>query len=546
MLYNSFTFIFGFLPLCLLLYFIASRFSRRLANIVLTIMSVFFYAWWNWHNVPILAGSILFNYAVGMKLRSGAIPVGPALRTVSSDAEATVRGAGPAMMTVSDGAEAMVRSAGPTTTVSSDAEATVRSEVPIMMTVLGDGEEMVLGADPAGPRSSKALLIAGITANLALLGYFKYANFGIANLAALTGGAIAAAGVPLHIVLPLGISFFTFTQIAFLVDAWRGEAGELDFWRYGLFVTFFPHLIAGPIVHHRELMPQFAREPARWWNARNVNLGIAFFALGLFKKVALADTLAPWANEVFKAAGPVDLSQSWRGALAYTLQLYFDFSGYCDMAIGLGLLFNVRLPDNFDAPYRAASIADFWRRWHMTLSRFLRDYLYIPLGGSRKGEPRRHFNLLITMLLGGLWHGAGWTFIVWGLYHGVLLVLHRAWSSRRPPLPALLCRPITFLAVVVGWVVFRSDTLRRAGSLLASMAGLHGAANDPSLDFQLTAIGLLILFVNIAPTTQQWVESRTLNSWRGAAIGTLLFFALLCMRTSLVTHRPSEFLYFQF
>jgi len=525
MLYNSFPFIFAFLPLCLLLYFAASWFSRGLANIVLAVMSVLFYAWWDWHNVPILAGSILFNYAVGVKLRRGAIPVGSALRTDSSGFEVIVRG--------ECGNEYVAQASRLCSSIENTGGTPVLQEV--------------VRPPPPQPdaRSSKALLIAGITVNLALLGYFKYVNFGIANLAALTGGKLPALA-PLHIVLPLGISFFTFTQIAFLVDAWRGEAGELDFWRYGLFVTFFPHLIAGPIVHHRELMPQFAQETARWWNARNVNLGIAFFALGLFKKVGLADTIAPWANEIFSAASPVDLGESWRGVLAYTLQLYFDFSGYCDMAIGLGLLFNVRLPDNFDAPYKAESIADFWRRWHMTLSRFLRDYLYIPLGGNRKGASRQRFNLLATMLLGGLWHGAGWTFIVWGGYHGVLLVLNRAWSSRRPPLPAALGRPITFLAVALGWVVFRADTLHRAGSLLASMAGLHGAANHPWLDARLATLGLLLLFVNVAPTTRQWVEGRTMNGWRGALVGTLLFIALLCMRTSLVTHRASPFLYFQF
>jgi alginate O-acetyltransferase complex protein AlgI len=543
MLYNSFPFIFAFLPLCLVLYFIASWFSRGLANIVLAVLSMLFYAWWDWHNVPILAGSILFNYAVGVRLRRAAVLVGSAPRTASRGPEANGLPApnapfsGPACGALAAG---IVTNKGSQRLASESAKE--RFHIPDLS--VSPGRHGRHGRH--GPaRRSKALLIAGVTLNLALLGYFKYASFGIASLAAVTGGKLPLPA-PLRIVLPLGISFFTFTQIAFLVDAWRGEAGELDFWRYGLFVTFFPHLIAGPIVHHRELMPQFARETARWWNARNVNLGLAFFALGLFKKTALADNLAPWANEIFSATSPVDLGESWRGALAYTLQLYFDFSGYCDMAIGLGLLFNVRLPDNFNAPYRAASIADFWRRWHMTLSRFLRDYLYIPLGGNRKGEPRQRFNLLATMLLGGLWHGAGWTFIVWGAYHGLLLVLNGARASRRPPLPAILARPMTFLAVAVGWVIFRASTLRRAGSMLASMAGLHGAANHPSLDFQLTTLGLLLLFVNVAPTTQQWVESRTLNSWRGAAVGTLLFFSLLCMRTALVTHKPSEFLYFRF
>lgn len=462
MLYNSFPFILGFLPACLLLYFVAARAGRGIANVVLAALSLAFYAWWDWRNVPILAASVLFNYAIGLRLRRVGAP--------------------------------------------------------------------------------KALLAAGVVANLALLGFFKYANFAVWNWAALVGRPFA----PLAIVLPLGISFFTFTQIAFLVDAWRGEAAELDFARYCLFVTFFPHLIAGPIVHHRELMPQFAGDEARRWNARNASLGIAFFALGLFKKVAIADAIAPWAQEVFKAAGPVDLGLAWRGALAYTMQLYFDFSGYSDMAIGLGLLFNVRLPDNFDAPYRATSIADFWRRWHITLSRFLRDYLYLPLGGNRRGEPRQRFNLMATMLLGGLWHGAGWTFVVWGGYHGVLLAANRAWFARARPMPTIISRPLTFLAVVVGWVFFRADTLPRAGSLLKSMCGLQGARAHEGLATQLIVLGLLVLFVNVAPTTKAWVEDHVLGGWRGAIVATALFIALLCMRTSLLAHRQSEFLYFQF
>jgi D-alanyl-lipoteichoic acid acyltransferase DltB (MBOAT superfamily) len=462
MLYNSFPFILGFLPLCLLLYFLSARIGRGVANVVLVVMSLAFYAWWDWRNVPILLTSIVFNYTIGLELRRG--------------------------------------------------------------------------------RKARPLLILGVGGNLAILAFFKYANFAMWNLSAISGGSFA----PWKIVLPLGISFFTFTQIAFLVDAWRGEARELDFARYCLFVTFFPHLIAGPIVHHRELMPQFASEAARWWNARNMSLGIAFFSLGLFKKVAIADTLAPWASEVFNSAGPVDLGLGWRGALAYTMQLYFDFSGYSDMAIGLGLMFNVRLPDNFDAPYRAGSIADFWRRWHITLSRFLRDYLYIPLGGSRRGEPRRLFNLFVTMLLGGLWHGAGWTFVAWGGYHGLLLALNRAWIARRPPLPSIVGRPLTFLAVVAGWVLFRAHSIRRAGSLLASMAGFYGTASHKDLQTQFVALGILLLFVNLAPTTKQWVEGRTLNARRAVIVATILFIALLCMRTSLITHRPSEFLYFQF
>jgi len=473
-LYNSFEFILVFLPASLLLYFGAAAVSRGLANGVLCALSFGFYAWWDWRNLFVLAGSIAVNFVVGAVVRR---------------------------------------------------------------------------------RVSKPALVFGIGINLALLGYFKYANFFLANLSAVTGHAIA----PLRVALPLGISFFTFTQIAFLVDCYRGLAKELDLTRYVLFVTFFPHLIAGPIVHHSQLMPQFSTDLAKRWNPANVHPGLAFFTLGLFKKVAIADNCAPWANEVFDAGAPAAFLDAWRGALAYTMQLYFDFSGYSDMAIGLGLLFNVRLPDNFDAPYRATSIADFWRRWHITLSRFLRDYLYIPLGGNRLGESRRRFNLLVTMLLGGIWHGAGWTFAIWGLYHGVLLALGRAWGTRRRrrPLPHALSRPMTFLAVIIGWVMFRAASVRGVGSMLAGMAGLNGigaghaahvgrASASVSTSTQWVVLCALLVFVNVAPTTKQWVESRELNAWRAVGLGVLFFLALMLMRTAVLNNTPSPFIYFQF
>lgn len=479
MLYNSFEFIFVFLPASLLLYFGAAAVSRGLANGVLCAASLLFYAWpkpwakgweWDWPNLLLLIGSILVNFVLGALIRRG-------------------------------------------------------------------------------PGRAKAVLVLGVALNLAVLGYFKYANFALSNLSALTGRNFA----PLTVALPLGISFFTFTQIAFLVDCRRGRARELDLPRYVLFVTFFPHLIAGPIVHHGQLMPQFSTALAKRWSPANVHPGLAFFTLGLFKKVVIADSVAPWATAVFDSPGAPGFLDAWRGSLAYTMQLYFDFSGYSDMAIGLGLLFNVRLPDNFDAPYRAASIADFWRRWHITLSRFLRDYLYIPLGGNRHGEGRRQLNLLVTMLLGGVWHGAGWTFVAWGAYHGVLLAAQRAWGRRRAPLPLpqFVSRPLTFLAVVIGWVLFRSSGMDRAGSMLAGMAGLNGAgeilpASGTSVSTQWWTLAALLVFVNMAPTTRQWVEMRELTVARAIALGTLFFLALVLMRTALLTNTPSPFIYFQF
>ena len=345
----------------------------------------------------------------------------------------------------------------------------------------------ILAQGQGGPdgKASKAVLTFGIAADLVLLGYYKYANFFLDAAASLAGGD---AGLSLgDIVLPLGISFFTFTQIAFLVDTYQGKVKESNFVHYVLFVTYFPHLIAGPVLHHKEMMPQFADTANYRPNPDRIALGLTFFAIGLFKKAVLADGIAPYANASFKAIADgqtLTFLEAWGGSLAYTFQLYFDFSGYSDMAIGLSWLFGVRLPLNFDSPYKAVNIIDFWRRWHMTLSRFLRDYLYIALGGNRKGPVRRYANLLITMLLGGLWHGAGWTFVFWGALHGFYLVINHGWHAVRsrlgfPPgdgsfLGRLTARAVTFLAAVVAWVFFRAEDLGDALTMLSGMAGLSG------------------------------------------------------------------------
>ena len=264
----------------------------------------------------------------------------------------------------------------------------------------------------------KTLLIVGISGNLALLGYFKYANFFTDTLNALTDANIALQ----QIVLPIAISFFTFQQITYLVDAYRGETQEYNFLHYCLFVTFFPQLIAGPIVHHKEMLPQFAEKSLYKIKADNLAVGVTIFIIGLFKKVILADGIAVYATPMFDAAEWYDsltFFEAWCGALAYSLQLYCDFSGYSDMAIGIARMFGVKLPINFYCPYKAHNIIEFWRRRHITLSRFLRDYLYFPIGGNRRGVSRRYVNVMITMLLGGLWHGAGWTFVVWGVFTAV-------------------------------------------------------------------------------------------------------------------------------
>lgn len=323
--------------------------------------------------------------------------------------------------------------------------------------------------------SRRFVLIASIAINLMLLGYFKYTNFLIDNINAVFGINYVLPPV----LLPLGISFFTFTQIAYLVDSYRGEAKEYNFLNYALFVTFFPHLIAGPILHHREMMSQFE---SRWTLAiryRNIFQGLFIFSIGLFKKVIIADTFAIWANICFDGGKIFDFFSAWLCSLSYTFQLYFDFSGYCDMAIGASLLFNIWLPINFNSPYKALNIQDFWRRWHITLSRYLRDYLYIPLGGNRCSTKRVYFNLMVTFILGGLWHGASWMFIIWGALHGIALVIHRAWHSLGKQMPTWLAWFITFNFINITWIFFRANTLHDALRIIHGMVNVNSLFHLP-------------------------------------------------------------------
>jgi D-alanyl-lipoteichoic acid acyltransferase DltB (MBOAT superfamily) len=341
-----------------------------------------------------------------------------------------------------------------------------------------------LGLRMEDPLRRRAIGTFGVALNLAVLCYFKYTNFIFDGLNTLTGAPLPF----FNIILPLGISFFTFQQIAYLVDVMRGAKVERDIVSYTLFVSFFPHLIAGPLVHHAEMIPQFKRGRT----GRSAVLaarGLAIFAAGLFKKVVIADNLAQFVSPVFAhldAGGSVTTPWAWLATLAYGLQIYFDFSGYSDMAIGLALLFGIRLPVNFRSPYRAISIVEFWRRWHITLSRFLRDYLYIPLGGNRLGEQRRYINLLVTMLLGGLWHGAGWNYLIWGGLHGSYLCINHLWRAWRgykkytsaTGLAAKVCSwAITFFAVVVAWVFFRARTADGAWQMLGGLFGFEAGSS---------------------------------------------------------------------
>jgi alginate O-acetyltransferase complex protein AlgI len=341
-----------------------------------------------------------------------------------------------------------------------------------------------LGLRMGDPLRRRAIGTFGVALNLAVLCYFKYTNFIFDSINTLTGAPLPF----FNIVLPLGISFFTFQQIAYLVDVMRGAKVERDIVSYTLFVSFFPHLIAGPLVHHAEMIPQFKRGRTGRSSVLAAR-GMAIFAAGLFKKVVIADNLAQFVSPVFAhldAGGGVTTPWAWLSTLAYTLQIYFDFSGYSDMAIGLALLFGIRLPVNFRSPYRATSIIEFWRRWHITLSRFLRDYLYIPLGGNRLGEQRRYINLLVTMLLGGLWHGAGWNYLIWGGLHGIYLSINHLWrgwrgGDKRAPVAALVVNglgwAITFFAVVIAWVFFRARTLAGAWQMLGGLFGFEAGSS---------------------------------------------------------------------
>ena len=423
--------------------------------------------------------------------------------------------------------------------------------------------------------SGRSLLVAAIAINIALLVYFKYAAFLVDSAAWLAGSAYRFEATE----LPLGISFFTFTQIAFLVDVHQRKAADFDPVRYGLFVTYYPHLVAGPILHHKEMMPQFARPDIFRFSAERLADGGVIFILGLFKKTVLADSFGSYASPGFAAAGTHTLGffESWGAALSYTLQIYFDFSGYSDMAIGLALMIGVQLPMNFDSPYKARNIAEFWRRWHMTLSRFLRDYLYIPLGGNRRGLPRQQVNLMATMLLGGLWHGAGWTFVIWGGLHGLYLVVFHAWrrgierwqlGARSPRLmwvAAPLSWLLTFLAVVVAWVFFRASDLPSALAMLSGMAGQHGAtlpdqiiAFVPALAHVADGVGkvpyladgsvmgcvemAVMLTLGMAIVVAAPNLPRLSERWRYALV---LPCAALALQRVLYG-RGSEFLYFQF
>ncbi|WP_103600091.1 MBOAT family O-acyltransferase [Campylobacter concisus] len=458
MLFNSYAFIFVFLPLVFFVYFFLNK--KRLSNLAkafLVSASLFFYAYWSVYYLPILLGGIVFNFLVSKFLAK---------------------------------------------------------------------------------HQSKAILIFGIVCNLALLGYFKYADFLISNLNAIANTNLSL----LHIALPLALSFVTFQQIAYLVDSYNKQTKENSFLNYCLFITFFPQLIAGPIVHHKEMMPQFANKFNLIKNYKFIALGLFVFSMGLFKKSVVADIFSIFANAGFDVEGNLTFLQAWATSLSYTFQLYFDFSGYCDMAIGLALLFNIRLPINFNSPYKALNIQDFWHRWHITLSRFLRDYIYIPLGGNRGGQSRTYLNLFLVFLIGGLWHGAAWTFVVWGALHGVAIVIHRCWQKLNFKLNKIIAWIITFNFVNFTWIFFRAKSFKDAMRVIRGMffGEFKIDVNYLEILFIVLAFLVVLLFKNSMQIA--FDKKFKFSIWQIFATSFFLFISILAIRLN----NASEFLYFRF
>ena len=459
MLFPTFTFILGFLPVTAIIYFLLAKKSILISRIWLIAASVVFYSWFNWSYGLILAGSVLFNWFFAQWL--------------------------------------------------------IRNR-------------------------SKFILTLGIIGNVLLLGYFKYYDFFVENINCFFGTSWALK----RILLPLGISFFTFQQISFLVLVWqRALAQRYSFTSYTLFVCFFPQLIAGPIVLPDEMMSQFDKKENSLPNSDNIAKGIYVFSLGLAKKILLADFFAETADWGFAELSG-NFTEAWISALGYAFQIYFDFSGYCDMAIGIGLIFNIVLPKNFDSPYRSGSITEFWRRWHITLGRFLMSSIYIPLGGNRGGKVRTCWNLLVTFFISGLWHGASWLFVLWGMMHGAALVIHRIWSKfLNLRMPEIAGRIITFLFVVIAWVPFRAASWGDAMKFYKAMfmpQSWEFKVNPARglLDVQLLAAGLIVVF--LMPPVHAMAE-KFRPSWCRALI------AIICLTVSMFCFvKVSPFIYFNF
>lgn len=467
MLFNSYVFLFGFLPAVLLGWWGLARWKQlRLA--FLTGASWFFYAWWDWRYLPLLIGATSIDYVAGL---------------------------------------------------------------------------LIAGTENETRR--RLLLAASLTTNIGILAYFKFAGFFLGSLDGI--GSALGLGAPLpalHIVLPVGISFYTFNSMSYTIDIFRRRIEPThNVLEYTTFVALFPHLVAGPIVRFTDLAAQL-RDLTPRLTSENAARGAYFLSCGLVKKLLIADQLSPRVDMLYAAHAHLGLATGWAAAIGYSLQLYFDFSGYSDMAVGLAFLLGFRFPQNFNSPFKAVNISDFWRRWHMSLSSWFRDYLFIPLGGSRRGAKRTVLNLVFVMALVGLWHGAGWTFVVWGLLHGFFLGSHAAlrragWT----PSSVAVNRAVTFLLVCAAFVIFRAPSLSVAGEVLSSMAGLNGLDSPEQLaalvpvDFALLMAGLLV-FVHAAPNT--WQIRLRPRVWQGMTAGVAAAIAVMTIA------QPHPFLYFQF
>jgi len=390
MLFNSYEFIFLFLPITLIIYFTLNRYSKNnVAKGWLVIASLYFYSYFHLSYLYLILTSIIINYFIGNKLNHKSLNV----------------------------------------------------------------------------KERKIWMIIGVIFNLGLLGYFKYYDFFVENI----NVVFRTNFTLLHVLLPLGISFFTFQQLSFIIDSYNEKGMKYDFLSYCLFVTFFPQLIAGPIVLPNEMLPQFEDKRNKLINYENMNRGLYMFSIGLAKKVIIADTIANFANAGFDQMEALNIIEAWMTSISYTLQLYFDFSGYCDMAMGIALMFNIVLPLNFNSPYKSTNIQEFWKRWHMTLGRFMTNYLYIPLGGNRLGERKTLRNLFIVFMASGIWHGAGWNFVIWGCLHGICILVHRVWKNSGRKMNKLLGWGITINLVNIFWVFFRAENLNGALKVLKGM-----------------------------------------------------------------------------
>ncbi len=405
----------------------------------------------------------------------------------------------------------------------------------------------------ASDKHAKRFMVLGVAGNLVTLGVFKYFNFGIDSFNLLLNQMGVSSIGAMQIILPIGISFYIFQAISFLIDVHRKDAPHpKSFWDFAAFISLFPQLIAGPILRYKDVAEQFQN---RTHTMDKFSEGAYRFMLGFAQKVLIADSVAPLADQVFALENPT-LMESWIGALAYTIQLYFDFMGYSGMAIGLGLMMGFRFIENFNHPYISRSITEFWRRWHISLSSWLKDYLYIPLGGNRKGSKRTYINLFLTMLLGGAWHGANWTFVIWGAWHGTLLSIERALGLKGVNWPKIMMIP-TLLAVIIGWVIFRADNVGQAFDMYRGMIGLNGVAVGEVFKWQMSyealtflIIGWLIVFIS-----PKYLEFRSAIDGDSAMITngytkpivsilTVVIFILAVMRLSAASYSP--FLYFQF